>query len=258
MAKIWDMSNYELVRTLAHPCYLYSGKFHPRNDVFLATAGFDGVIRIWNRNTGDLLAQEQKHATRINSIVFAPKGKLLYSGDASGIIIVWTFTYEKDQLTSLVVNKSVDHREIIGIGITHLSMGKSQFSLLVYTQDNFVRNFETEAMEVLQRFAGAKCTRYQMEAGFSPDGLYVFAGSETGSVLLWKVHGRQPVQVKEWNARFERPVTSIAWNPEKDMVAFTSFGPRQNILVFDLGQNTNVRLRARKLATKGPLPSVKK
>jgi jouberin len=255
MAKVWDMATFQFKRSLAHSNYLYSGKFHPKNDAFVATAGIDGVARIWNRHTGELLAAIPKHSTRINSIVFSPNGKKLYSGDANGCIAVWLFEYQRDELKTFAAEKLVRHREIDGICITNMSMGKSDYALLVVTQDSFIRNFETDAMEVLQRFPGAKCTRYRMEAAFSPDGSYVFAGSETGSVVLWAVRGREPIPVNQWNQKFDKPVTSVTWNPETDQIAFTSFGPRQNILVFDVGTNPDVRVRARRLRSRGPLPT---
>jgi WD40 repeat protein len=255
MAKVWDGANYEFKKCLAHSNYLYSGMFHPKNDTFVATAGIDGVARIWNRQTGELLAAVSNHSTRINSIVFSPNGKRLYSGDANGCISVWSFEYERDELKTFASETLVKHREIDGICITNMSMGRSDYTLLVCTQDSFIRYFETDAMEVLQRFTGAKCTRYRMEAASSPDGNFVFAGSETGSVVLWAVRGREPIHVNQWNRKFDKPVTSISWNPERDQVAFTSFGPSQNILVFDVGTNPDVRVRARRRLPKGPLPA---
>jgi WD40 repeat protein len=177
----------------------------------------------------------------------------VYSGDAIGVICVWGFAFDGDAVT-LVREQEVKHREIDGLAITHLSMGRGSYALLVYTHDSLVRNFETEPMEVVQRFTGAKCSKFMMEAGLSPDQKYVFAGSENGSVMLWLAKNREPVQVVQWTAKFTKPVTSVAWNPAKDMVAFASFAPGQSILVFDLGTNHAVRLRARKIREQHPLP----
>jgi jouberin len=144
------------------------------------------------------------------------------------------------------MERLVRENEIKDCCITHLSMGqRSNLSLLVYTQDSIVRNFETKVMVPSQRYVGAKCTKYRMEAAFSPDAQFVFAGSETGSVMLWSVKGSDPVPVIQWNLKFSRPVTSIAWNPKVDTVAFTSFGPGQSMLVFtDSGVRASQR-RAR-------------
>jgi jouberin len=253
MAKVWCTETRELRRSLPHSNYLYTGKFHPKKDHFVATAGFDGILRIWNRSKGQCIAEGVPHKARINSIVFSPDGEKIYSGDSAGVICVWRFTHAGDTVT-LVREQEVRHREIDGVAITHLSMGKGLYALLVYTQDDLVRNFETEPMEVVQRFTGARCRKFMMESGFSPDQKYVFAGSETGSVILWLVKNREPVQVVQWAGNFARPVTSVAWNPEKDMVAFSSFAPGQTILVFDTGGNPTVRLRARKIRELHPLP----
>jgi WD40 repeat protein len=183
MCKIWATAGRELRRSLPHSGYLYSGKFHPKNDKFVATAGFDGIVRIWNRTNGQCLAEGEPHGTRVNSVVFAPDGEHLYSGDARGVIGVWETTVDGDGI-KLVRQREVRHREIEGIAITHLSTGKLHLALLVYTQDGLVRNFETDPMEVLQRFTGAKCTKFRMQAQFSPDSNFVFAGSKTCSIML--------------------------------------------------------------------------
>jgi WD40 repeat protein len=234
MAKIWAVPKLSLLSSLPHAGYVYTGKFHPKKE-FVATGGIDGVLRIWKAN-GDFLLHLSKHQSRINSLVFSPNGQRMFTGDATGVIGVWNVKAKKGEITVESV-RVVTHREIQGICITHLSMGRNAYALLVVTQDSIVRSFETDAMEVTQRFPGAKCTRYRIEAAFSPDGAHVFAGSETGGVMLWSVHGREPEPVVQWNEKFAAPVTSIAWNPQIDMVAFASFAAGQSLLVFDADQN---------------------
>lgn len=71
-----------------------------------------------------------------------------------------------------------------------------------------------------------------MKSTFSPDGQYILSGSEDGCVVLWTVRKAEVVPVKEWTCRFDTPVTAVAWNRVENMVAFSSFGDSQPVLVF--------------------------
>jgi hypothetical protein len=148
---------------------------------------------------------------------------------------------------ALELMHEVGHSELEGTYITHMSMGRVSYAPLVSTRDGLVRNFETQPMEVIWRFTGAMCARFHMEAGFSPYAKFVYAGSDTDSVVLWTVRKREAAQVAQWTGKLTQPVMSIAWSPVKDTAAFTSFAPGHNILRFDAGDNPAVRLRARKV-----------
>ena len=233
MAKIWKgYDNYRLKQTLAHPTYVYTGKFHPQDDRLVFTAGMDGIIRMWDRPNQAVLMELKGHETRINSIAFSPDGKQLFSGDAQGVIIAWFTDLEKNGIDDIKRVKIVREGEITKCAITHLEMGKSNFSLMVHTQDSMVRIFETKVMVPSQRYSGILCRRYQMMSTFSPDGQYILGGSEDGCVVLWTVRKAEVVPVKEWMCRFDSPVTAVAWNRVENMVAFSSFGDSQPVLVF--------------------------
>ena len=233
MAKIWLTDGTQKPEVvLPHTNYIYSGKFHPLDDKIIATAGYEGTIKIWDRTTEKCLLTLAQHKTRINSLVFSPNGKQMFCGDAYGCISVWDVDLHNHEITKISLQKFVVEGEIKGCCITHLDMGKSNLSLLVYTQDSIVRNFETKVMVPSQRYVGALSSKFKMECIFSPDGSYVMAGSENGGVMLWTVKGSDPVPVIEWSHKFSYPVTTIAWNPSEDMVAFSSFGSGQPILIY--------------------------
>ena len=47
--RIWaaEKLNNRPVKTLPHPSFVYSAKFHPRVSKVVVTAGYDRIIRIW-------------------------------------------------------------------------------------------------------------------------------------------------------------------------------------------------------------------
>lgn len=233
MAKIWNVSDTnKAIAELPHTCYVYTGKFHPLNTEIVATAGYDGLIKIWDVPKQKCLVTLERHTTRVNSLVFSPNGKQLFAGDAQGCISVWDTDLTEHDILNIKPLNFVIEGEIKGCCITHLDMGKSNLSLLVHTQDNIVRNFETKVMVPSQRYVGALCSKFRIESHFSPDGSFVISGSENGSVMLWTVKGSDPIPVIEWSMKFSQPVTTIAWNPAEDTIAFSSFGTGQPILIF--------------------------
>jgi WD40 repeat protein/serine/threonine protein kinase len=58
----------------------------------LASAGGDGVVRIWNSRTGKLIREIPAHAKAACGVVFHPDGKHLASAGADGLVKVWELT----------------------------------------------------------------------------------------------------------------------------------------------------------------------
>lgn len=259
-ARVWNSDGSpKAIATLATTSYQYTGKFNPLDSNIIATAGYDGIIRIWDVKRRKIIQKLSQHKIRINSLVFSPNGKQLFAGDALGMISVWNVNVDLlDSRSSsasqsgdselVTFQKMVVDNEIKNTCITNLSMGRSNLSLLVTTQDNFVRNFETRIMVVSQRYFGINCSKYLMKASFSPDSKFIFAGSENGSICIWNVKENEQVNVIEWTHKFKNPVTSMAWNHKTDMCAFSSFGDGEPILIYKAEKAT-------KAARKRPLPN---
>ncbi|HSH01488.1 MAG TPA: protein kinase [Anaerolineae bacterium] len=101
---LWDLnSGQPLFDPLpGHNGNIWYVDFSPDNKT-VATAGWDGTLKIWDATTGTLITDLTNHNTNINRAVFSPDGRWLASGDGDGIIILWdttTWTQVGSSLTS--------------------------------------------------------------------------------------------------------------------------------------------------------------
>ncbi|EAX88285.1 hypothetical protein TVAG_132900 [Trichomonas vaginalis G3] len=232
--KVWygSGSTFTLKYTLQHTEYVYTAKFYPDEPRCIATGCHDGKVRIWDAPKKNVVAILEGNKGTVNSITFSPDGKTLYSGDSSGQICVFNTDIRGGSRHDIVRKLIAKDEEIKDVPITHLSMELSPYSLLVHTRDNVIRIFETKVMVPSQRYTGTICTKFNIPSVFSPDCQFVLAGSEDGTAKVWAARKADIIETPEWNFKFDYPVTAVAWNPVENMVAFSSFGPKQPIIIF--------------------------
>lgn len=84
----WNLETGETVLDLGVDYTVYSLAFSP-DGRFLATAGDDGIIHIWEITTGEELMMLKGHKGAIQTVTFSPDGKLLASGGSDCTIRIW-------------------------------------------------------------------------------------------------------------------------------------------------------------------------
>jgi jouberin len=109
------------------------------------------LIRLWDCPSEVLVRELAGREARVNSVVFAPDGKTLFSGDADGVRVVRATDSAERGIDGFARAKIVREQEIAKVRITHLEMGRSNFSQIVHTRDNMIRVFETKVMVSSQR-----------------------------------------------------------------------------------------------------------
>jgi WD40 repeat protein len=78
----------------AHDCAVGAVAFAP-DGVHLVSGADDGVIRVWNRETGLKFRELTGHRGRVSSLSFSPNGKLLASGSGDQTVGIWDFASGK-------------------------------------------------------------------------------------------------------------------------------------------------------------------
>jgi len=77
---VWDTNTLSLRQKLAHPDGVSAMRWHPAAPL-LATAGLDGIARVWDARSGLLLRAFSGHTQGLLDVLFAPLG-----GDAGALV----------------------------------------------------------------------------------------------------------------------------------------------------------------------------
>lgn len=107
--KIWNLSDYSCIRTfeghtnsilkvawLNVPSPEERGKRH----IHIATAGGDGLVKVWDANTGELECTLDNHEDRVWALTVHPKTNMIVSGSGDSTVTFWEDTTTQSQAAS--------------------------------------------------------------------------------------------------------------------------------------------------------------
>ena len=99
-AKVWEVDSDRtgpLYDFVSHDQEIYTIKWSPTGpgssntskQLLLATASFDGSIRVWNMQDGSCFSYFNRHRDSVYSVAFSPSGDYLASGSLAGQMYIW-------------------------------------------------------------------------------------------------------------------------------------------------------------------------
>lgn len=158
----------------------------------------------------------------------------MFSGDSSGLIIVWSTIVNESSQENLVQQWSIDkdilQNDLKGIPINHLEVHPNGRRLLIHARDSTLRVMDLRVLAA-KKYTGATNYREHIYSTFTPCGTFLLSGSEDGVCYVWNTDtGDQVAMYSDLN--YTSAVRCVAFHPHEHMVAFCAFGPNQPILVF--------------------------
>ncbi|XP_071596949.1 jouberin [Heliangelus exortis] len=224
-------------RLFPHPSFVYAAKYHPVADSVVVTGCYDSVIRIWNADVeeihGQLLQELDGHRSFINTLCFDAEGLHMFSGDSSGLIIVWDTSVtgsSHHQFQHWRINKEIKENDIKGTPINHLEVHPNGRRLLIHAKDNTLRIMDLRILAT-KKYIGATNYREKIHSTLTPCGTFLFSGSEDGKAYVWNPETGDQVAIYS-ELSFTCPLRDVAFHPHEHMVSFCAFGQNQPILVY--------------------------
>ncbi|KAM6279122.1 jouberin isoform 3-T3 [Porphyrio hochstetteri] len=237
--RMWkiEMQTASAVRVFPHPSFVYTAKYHPIVDSLVVTGCYDSVIRIWNANVkeihGQLLQELDGHKSFINTLCFDAEGLHMFSGDSSGLIIVWDTSVKgssPQQFQHWRINKEIQENDIKGTPINHLEVHPNGRRLLIHAKDSTLRIMDLRILAT-KKYIGATNYREKIHSTLTPCGTFLFSGSEDGKAYVWNPETGDQVAIYS-ELSFTSPLRDVAFHPHEHMVSFCAFGQNQPILVY--------------------------
>uniref|UniRef100_A0A2I3HDW0 Abelson helper integration site 1 n=1 Tax=Nomascus leucogenys TaxID=61853 RepID=A0A2I3HDW0_NOMLE len=155
-ARIWknEINNTNTFKVLPHPSFVYTAKFHPAVRELVVTGCYDSMIRIWKvemrEDSAILVRQFDVHKSFINSLCFDTEGHHMYSGDCTGVIVVWNTYVKVDDLEHSVHHWTINKSPVRDISyhpfenmVAFCAFGQNE-PILLYIYDFHVAQQEAE------------------------------------------------------------------------------------------------------------------
>jgi hypothetical protein len=189
---------------------------------FLATAGDDHYVRVWDLAKGNFVARLIGHDDWVRTVAYSPKGDILATAGNDKRILFWSATtHEREKVF-------VEHPEAIAM----LAFDASGDYLAAVGFEDKVRVYDVAAGKLLGELTGP-CKDMRAVA-FSPDGKLLAAGGRNGCVRVWNLEtGAVALEDELHNQR----IRSIEFSPDGGLLA--SCGEDRRIVIRPLGSNTS-------------------
>ena len=168
-----------------------------------------------------------------NVVVFDITGRL-YIGDSLGYIHIWLLSIDREY-PKMEKIRIVTHKELEFGTINKITMVPNQSQkLIVHTRDNCIRllDISKEKATISLRFFGLKCWKTNIKSTCSPDGAFLFSGSEEGEPKMWQLDTGISFSTSKYECGFIDSVNDVSWSEVYNMNALSGFGQEYPLLIY--------------------------
>ncbi|KAK6544815.1 hypothetical protein TWF694_001498 [Orbilia ellipsospora] len=186
-----------------HTRVVTSVAFSP--DGKLASASYDGTIKLWDPTSG-LLQTFEGHTVHVRSVAFSPDGKQLASASDDETIKLW------DSTLGLLLQTFEGHTD----AVTSAAFSPNGKQLASASYDRTIKLWDLTS-GLLQTFEGH--TDWVISVAFSPDGKQLASASDDRTIKLWDPTSGLLLKTFKGHTG---AVTSAAFSPDGKQLASAS------------------------------------
>jgi eukaryotic-like serine/threonine-protein kinase len=206
---LWDLASARPIRVLDVPTSYWAIQsrvsFDPSSRI-LATGGQDGLVRLWDVETGKLVASLSGHSGCAGDVVFSPDGATLASAGQDGTVRLWDVATH----ASLGVFRGHTDR------VYRLAFRADGSSLASASEDRTVRLWDLRSHEASRILAHGSVV-YGLT--FSPDSSRLATACADNTIRLWDLSaGAEVVELRGHTAY----VHAVAFSPDGTRLASAS------------------------------------
>ncbi|HXB21897.1 MAG TPA: AAA-like domain-containing protein [Candidatus Solibacter sp.] len=183
----------------------------------LATADMQGIVKLWDANTGKLKLTLEKQPRSVISMAFSPDGKRLALADESQRATLWDTRTGRN-------TSSIWSRDVAISGVAFFPDGKR---LLAAATDGSLQFWDTITRQKLRTLTGH--SGYTQSMAFSANGSTLATGNYDRTVRLWSVATGQELRTFKGHIS---AVNSIIWSPDGKYLI--TGGAGGNVKVWDV------------------------
>ena len=203
----------------------------------ILTGAYNGAITYWEPSTCQsqgLLGGKISHNGRVHCLEVDNRSGRLYSGDSTGVILVWRRNGSGDHVNHFANIRRIEHPEFKHKPIMSMQLRPAhrRGQLLVQAQSSTLRLVDLATFETIAQFKGNIVESSLIRASFSPEGTIVMAGSEDGKVYAWDAGSATPLALPVSHVGYNAPLCDLSWHPTQHVVAYSCCGGEHPILVY--------------------------
>ncbi len=214
------ISSIPILSLKGHRSFVHDIAFN--NDVFMASAGGDSAVVLWNYRTGEQIRTIKGHNGYVYAVAFSPDGSLIASAGWDGVIRLW------DSQTGALNKILGSHKE----PIYDINFSPDGNRLVSASWDNTAKVWDKSSGELLFTLTGHG--KYVSSAVFSPDGLMIATSSADGTAKLWDARNGMALQTFTGDAHMHWYCNRICFSPDGQLVAVSTSGGENPIYIWSL------------------------
>ena len=190
----------------------------------LASASWDGTVKLWESVSGRLLQTLTGHNDRVGRVAWSPDGTTIASGSADQTILLWNLEQGRYQAALK------GH----GSHIYEIAFTPDGQSLLSSSRDGCLRVWNVVSEQCIRVIHGYAASIYDVD--WSPDSRRLVSGGTDLVVNVWDIRAEAPLQVLHEHTGVVR---AVGWSPNGRWLA--SSDTEYGIRLWDLTSGENFR-----------------